>query len=279
MRWRDENWSAASEVVAQRGVDTQLPLDAGPDLASQLAAYCERVICDARYELVAVRGAYIPSWKGPEVDVRIFYPRGEVIETFTGYKSLPGQSALAFDPLPPVVADLVEGGSIELADAGLYGAAEEIRAALVSESGPRIPDRYIPAEGIAVSHEAYVNPDAGKRYVVTAADLAAGDQLRIWGYPDGFGTAFVDTVDGWMARYRRELALIDPDVVGIDVRVGGSVVTANLPDLFPDAHIVEFHRQGRGEGASFNWSSVLLAMEERDGQWKLLAITNDAWTI
>ena len=57
----DENWGAATDVLAESGIETQLPLGAGPDLASQVAAYCERMICDAPYELVAVRGTYIPS--------------------------------------------------------------------------------------------------------------------------------------------------------------------------------------------------------------------------
>ena len=40
------------------------------------------------------------------------------------------------------------------------------------------------------------------------------------------------------------------------------VAAATLPDFFPDAHIVEFHRQGRGKGAFSNWSSIILVIEK-----------------
>ncbi len=138
----------------------------------------------------------------------------------------------------------------------------------------------MPAEGVAVSPDAYVDPDDGYGVVVSSADLAAASEtLRIWGYHDGIGSPIVDSVEGFMGSYRRSLALLEPDVVGIDRRVGLGNTIDNLATVFPEARIVEFHRRGRGELKDFNWSSVRLALEQRNGEWQLVGITSDTWTI
>ncbi len=263
----------------------QLPEDQA-DLPDALEAYCATRVCDAPYTVTDVRGSYMPERVSPEVDVEFIYSGGVVSETFTRVSgpddfviaSLPGRSILSLASSPRPTAELVD--SFDPADEGLYEAAEQLRQALLSEQGPRIPADFFPPEGIAVSTDAYIDPSPERRAVVTASDLSSGaDERRIWGYADGIGTAIVDTVEGRMAGYRRSLPLLEPDVVGIDRRVGLGNTIDNLAAEFPEARIVEFHREGRGLGKDFNWSSVRMALEQRDGEWKLVGLTSDTWTI
>lgn len=280
--------AAATELVPPEAdhISVAALLDDGDDVAAQLEAYCATRICDAPYIVTEIRGSYILDRYRAEVDVEFEYPGGSSVQTFhrvaldgdVTLGSLPGRSVLAWRSAPAPVSELVEDPAA--ADADLYEAAEEIRQALLSETGARIPPGYIPAEGVAVSTDAYVDPVAANRVMVTESELAAGGtEVRIWGYTDGVGTAIVDSVDGHFSGYRRDLALLDPDTVAVDRRVGLGNTIANLGEVFPDARVVEFHRRGRGQLSDFNWSSVRLALEERDGGWKLVAITSDSWTI
>jgi hypothetical protein len=257
-----------------------------PDLAASLAAYCATRICDAPYSVVEVRGSYLPERVSPEVDVQFTYSGGVVTQTFTRLEvdgefavaDLPGRSILALAANPPATDELVQ--PFDEADEDLYTVAEQIRRALLSEDGPRVPADNLPDDGFVVSPDAFIFPEVARRQVITADALAAGSsQVRIWGYRDGVGTPIVDTVDGFMADYRRSLALLEPDVVGIDTRVGLGNTIDNLAATFPDARIVEFHRRGRGEAQDFNWSSVRMALELQGDEWKLVGLTSDSWTI
>lgn len=261
--------------------------DDGPDLAARLQTYCSVRICDAPYAIVDVRGTYVPDRVSPAVDVNFTYSGGIVTQTFRrvdgdgeGFTldTLPGQSILAFSSTRPTVAQVA--GDIEEAPAGLFEAAEAVRRGLLAETGPGIPRDYMPNEGVVISSHAFIAEAPADRQVVTTQDLAVGrDEERMWGYTDGVGRPILETVDEWFAGYRRNVALLEPDEIGVDERVGLGNTIDNLAVSFPDSAIVELHRAGRGQLSDFNWSSIRLAFELRDREWKLVAITSDTWTV
>ena len=261
------------------------PIEPEAELAQLLQNYCSQRICDAPYSIVDVRGSYIPERVSPEVDVSFTYSGGIVIETFgriSGETSftldtLPGQSVLAFTRTQPSATQLTPNP--DAAPRGALEAAESVRRGLLAETGPGIADNHMPDEGVVMSSSAFIAPVGPDRQVVTAEDLELNRASeRLWGYSDGVGRPIVETIDEWMAAYRTNIALLEPDAVGIDERVGLGNTIDNISQEFPDATVVEFHRAGRGELADFNWSSVRLALELRDREWKVVAITLDSWT-
>ncbi len=261
--------------------------DAGPDLAALLQEYCSVRICDAPYSIDDIRGSYVPDRVSPEVDVRFTYSGGIVTETFGQIAgdddefildTLPGQSILAFGRTRPTVTQLASDA--ENASDGVLEAAEAVRRGLLDEAGLGIPDDYMPDEGVVLSANAFVPEVISERQVVTGEDLVSNRNVdRMWGYTDGVGRPIIATVDEWMATYRRNIALLEPDVIGVDERVGLGNTIDNLAASFPNATTVEFHRAGRGELQDFNWSSVRLALELRDREWKVVAIVLDSWTV
>ncbi|MEM9651250.1 MAG: SH3 domain-containing protein [Actinomycetota bacterium] len=287
-------WEEAADLLAADG-DGVLVLNdllergatAVTDFPLLLENYCRIRLCDAPYAVEEVRGSYLPDLVRPEVDVRFDYPGGSTVETFAVTRTdggptldvLPGQSNLAWTVNRAMAGSLLASDDAGVPP-GLLDAAESVRQALLSENGTELLDPFVPEEGITFSANAYVSPDPQRRVRIRRPQLGTGqDQLRIWGYSDGVGTAIVDTIGGWIGRYRRSPALLEPDVVGVDERIGLSNTVANLPDAFPAANVVEFHRRGRGELVDFNWSSIRLAFEERPSGWVLVAVTADTWTI
>jgi hypothetical protein len=288
-------WEEAADLLAAEGDGVALLNDllergaaSDSDFPALLEGYCQVRLCDAPYSVVETRGSYYPERVRPEVDVRFDYPSGSTVETFARVETgggqtldvLPGQSNLAWTVRRQPAENLVAADDITDPPDGLLDAAESIRQALLSENGSELLEPFVPAEGVTFSSDAYVAPEPELRQKVRGQELlTAGDQPRIWGYQDGIGTAIVDTIDGWVGSYRRSSALLEPDVVGVDQRIGRSNTLANLSEVFPAAHVVEFHRQGRGQQVDFNWSSVRMALEQRPSGWVVVAITADSWTI
>lgn len=287
-------WDEAAEELSASGDGLRILNDllergasSDEDFPSLLEGYCQVRLCDAPYTVVETRGSYYPELVSPEVDVRFDYPGGSTVETFirlqteggNSLRTLPGQSNLAWTVNRPSAAALLQPGEDDL-PSGLLEAAEAVRQALLSEDGPAILEPFVPEEGTAFSSDSYLEPNGDLRVRVRGPELLnAGDQLRIWGYDDGVGFAIVDSIDGWIARYRRNSALLEPDRVAVNDRIGRSNTINNLSDVFPAAYVVEFHREGRGELVDFNWSSIRFAMEERPSGWVVVAITSDTWTI
>lgn len=277
-------------------VDAELATDEPVDvevLADRLAQWCSDRICDAPYEIVEVRGTYRPELARPEVDVRFDYPGGSSVQTFgPGFGSLgqpladlPGQSVLAMAQVMATATELVaDPSALTDDDRNLLAAAEAIRQALLAEDGPGLAGEALSPAGVKFSADAYVTGtndtfDIIADPILTVDDLGGGDAVYAWGYQDGVGWPIVDTVDGHLNGYRRSSALLAPDVVGIEGRVGLGNTIDNLTDVFPQARVVEFHRQGRGQLAPFNWSSIRMAFEPSGDGWLLVAVTGDTWTV
>lgn len=286
-----QDWSEALFHLVGSGIAGDIEARAGdlsgPNAEANLAAYCESHICDAPYEILTTTGsAGSFSPRSPTVTVRFSYPDGEAIEVFRGLvfeglvdavAPLPGGSVLALKEQPAPIMSLLAVEAERVPEYSIFGAAERIRSDLTSESGAQIPTDVIPAEGIIISARTTVDSDPAGNAVVTAEDLADGSKAFVFEYSEA--GPLIETVDDWMDGYRRNLSLIEPDQTSVNAPLGYGNSLNNLADAFPEAHVVELHHRGRGEQADFNWSSTRLVLEQRDGQWKLLAIMGDKWTI
>jgi hypothetical protein len=143
-----------------------------------------------------------------------------------------------------------------------------VQRALVSEwSGAVAELQQFPAQ----------EPVTIEQVELTAADFADAGAIRYWGH-DVEDKAWYDSIDGWVRTYRRSLALLDPDVVTLDQSASGSALVQSIRSEHPDYRVVEFHQRGRGDLSSFNWSSVVMAFELRNGGWELTLLTHQTWT-
>lgn len=286
-----ENWSSALSLLIGQGVAVDVEAQVGDlygsDAEANLAAYCDRYICDAPFEIVETTGTTTSiGFASPTVSVRFSYPDGDVTEVFRGLvfegnvdavAPLPGRSALALRQPLASVESLLSEESGEPTDPSVLEAAEQIRAGLVSSTGPQIADEFVPDSWIAMSGRTTIEDGPFGPATVTAADLANGDTEYVFEYTEA--GPIITSVDDWMNDYRQSSTLIDPDATSVNASLGFGNSINNLAERYPNADVVEFHRQGRGELKDFNWSTTRIVLEKIDGQWKLLAIMGDTWTI
>ena len=138
-----------------------------------------------------------------------------------------------------------------------------------------------PAKGLRFSPYGYV--DVANDLVFTAAEVSgfsADTTLRTWGSFDGTGLPIVMAFAAYYDRFVYDQDFTNPQFIGINSIIGRGNTLINLDDVYPNAAFIEFHFSSidpQYEG--MDWRSLRLVFEEQGGQWLLVGIIHDEWTI
>ncbi|MBN2795679.1 MAG: hypothetical protein JXR88_09750 [Clostridia bacterium] len=142
---------------------------------------------------------------------------------------------------------------------------------------------------------AYVHPYNGIRftpysYIDEENDLVfTKDQILIgmedsvvyeWGAFDGSGEPIEYTFQEYYERFVFDADYSMPHDIGVNQIMGSGNSMNNISEIYPDAMFVEFHFSGfNPEFEGMDWKSLRLVLKEIDGNWYLLNIIHDQWTI
>lgn len=138
-----------------------------------------------------------------------------------------------------------------------------------------------PTKGVRFSPYGYV--DTANHLVFTQEQLStlmADTQTYTWGSYDGSGEPIIKTFPEYYAEFVYDEDFINPHVIGNNVIVGTGNSLINITEVYPEGVFVEFHFQGfdpQYEG--IDWVSLRLVFEELDGNWYLVGVIHDQWTI
>jgi hypothetical protein len=165
--------------------------------------------------------------------------------------------------------------------------AAEIVLALRDRDLDQLADLAHPVKGVTFSPYTYVRPLQG---APGEADLVFGPtQLRelwsdsseySWGAFDGSGEPIELTFQDYYARFVYDVDFAQPDVVGFGQVVGQGNTINNVADVYPLGVTVEYHFEGFDpQYAGLDWRSLRLVLEEYQGDWVLVGIVHDEWTI
>lgn len=164
---------------------------------------------------------------------------------------------------------------IRQANLALRALADRNFAALADMAGP---------EGVRFSAYAYVVPESDR--ILTADELRGAWTDRnpyVWGSYDGSGKPIKLDFRGYYAKFLYNLPYTAPDRVGYDQVVRSSNMPNNLDEVYPQSRFVEFYVKGGRSGVKnvggMDWGSLRFVFEPIDGEWKLVGIVGDRWTI
>ena len=134
-------------------------------------------------------------------------------------------------------------------------------------------------KGVIFSPYAFVYEDAVS---FTAEGLKNVDpkEVFVWGLFDGIGDPMNLSVADYFDRFVFDHNFIQAPLIGIDnlVHTGNTIV--NLEEAFPGARFVEFHFPGfNPDYGGIDWASLRLVFEQAGGQWMLIGVVHDCWTI
>lgn len=144
-----------------------------------------------------------------------------------------------------------------------------------------LEDFIHPSKGVRFSPYGYVDID--NHLVFTAnqvEDLDDDTEVYTWGSYDGSGEDIDLDFNDYYDDFIFDVDFSDPELIGNNVIIGVGNSLINLEEVYPDGHFVELHFTGfdpQYEG--IDWRSLRLVFETVDGDWYLIGIIHDEWTI
>ena len=141
----------------------------------------------------------------------------------------------------------------------------------------------------------YVHPTLGARltpydYVdlqndivfqaVQFQNLVNSPTVYNWGDYDGSGDPINLTFDDYYDEFIYDVDFANPEIMGINYKVGQGNIINNVDTEYPNGGFVEFHFTGfdtQYEG--MDWRSLKLVFEDHNGAWYLVGIIHGQWTI
>lgn len=159
--------------------------------------------------------------------------------------------------------------------------ARDVLRALQSRDGAALAQMVHPQKGLRFSPYAFVRSEN----LVFQAEVVAGlwqDTTRYtWGAYDGSGLP----IEATFAEYSRQFVYSDAfdqaDVVSVNKAVGQGNSINNAAEFYPGAVIVEFYLRGKDpKYQGMDWKSLRMVFEQtEDGEWYLVGLIHDQWTI
>ncbi|MBI3019616.1 MAG: hypothetical protein HYY61_06990 [Deltaproteobacteria bacterium] len=140
-----------------------------------------------------------------------------------------------------------------------------------------------------------VHPDKGVRfspytYVEIEKDIVFTiDQIKnffqdtqkyVWGEYDGSGEPMEFTPSEYYKRFIYDQDFAKAKEIEINKVIGQGNTTNTISKVYPEASFVEYHFPGFDPKYSgMDWRSLRLVFEQKNGQWFLIGIVHDEWTI
>ena len=100
----------------------------------------------------------------------------------------------------------------------------------------------------------------------------------VWGEYDGTGTRILLTFDNYFDRFIYDADFIEYEP-NYDSIMGTGNTLENMNSVFPDARSVEYYTPRTEEYAYMDWKSLRLLYEMYKGEYYLVAIIHNEWTI
>lgn len=159
-------------------------------------------------------------------------------------------------------------------------AAAAVIEALKESDMERLKAFIHPDKGILFSPFAHI--DAEKAVTFSAEELPGenDDATYVWGSYDGSGEPIELTFGDYFKKFVYDKDFANAEQIGYDSLLGQGNTEPNLKDVYPDSYVVDYYFSGFNEEyAGMDWESLILVLEEHQGNWYVCAIVHSQWTI
>lgn len=141
--------------------------------------------------------------------------------------------------------------------------------------------KYFSSEGVRFSPYGYIDTANTKR--LTPEDFLESINKKwtlTWGSYDGTGDAIKLSVPAYLKKFVYNADYVNAEAVGYDAVMKQGNSTNNVKELYPNHHFIDYHFSGFDQkNKGMDWTTLRLVFEKEDGQYFLLAIIHDQWTI
>ncbi len=101
-----------------------------------------------------------------------------------------------------------------------------------------------------------------------------------WGSYDGTGDPIKLSMPAYLKKFAYNADYLAAEAVGYDqiIKQGNSL--NNLKTIYPNHHFIEYHFSGFDQKLDgMDWTTLRLVFEKIDGQYFLVALIHDQWTV
>jgi len=163
----------------------------------------------------------------------------------------------------------------------LIGAALEVAQSLADQDMAVFSSYVHATQGVRFTPYGYVNPAVDLSYPSTAfATLLTDPTTFTWGAFDGSGDPIIYTFADYFDNFIYDEDYVNPDMIGLNTTIGTGNSLINLSTIYPTASFVEFHFTGFDpQYGGIDWTSLILVFENVAGDWKLVGVVHNQWTI
>jgi hypothetical protein len=162
----------------------------------------------------------------------------------------------------------------------LASLAQAVAAALKTADYYQLADFVHPVQCLRFSPYPYLYENGQTFCPDELSVLPGSDTIFTWGRYDGTGDPIELSFLDYHQRFVYDQDYLQPDVVGLNQEVSSGNAINNIPDLYPDGMIIEYHFPGFDpQYGGMDWRSLRMVFIEDKGGWFLVALVHGEWTI
>lgn len=158
---------------------------------------------------------------------------------------------------------------------------DQVLAALKSRDAAELSKYVHPQKGVRFTPYTYINTATDLVFPLAGIPaLFSGSTQYNWGSFDGSGEPINLTFSGYYAKFIYDKNfLAAPQVVFNQILQRGNMIN-NFAAVYPQGVSIEYHFTGfNAQYSGMDWESLKLVFEQTGGNWYLVGIIHEQWTI
>ncbi|WP_052738019.1 hypothetical protein [Bacillus sp. SA1-12] len=158
--------------------------------------------------------------------------------------------------------------------------SEEVLQALKEKNRDKLASYIHKEKGVLFSPYIFVEDKAITFDSEKMKGFFQDTQTYTWGIQDGSGEPIELKPSDYYEKYIYNDQFDQADEVVFDPKVPRGNMKRNLAEVFPGSHTVEYYIKGTEENGNMDWKALNLVFEQdKDGEWVIVGIVHDQWTI
>ncbi|TKC03135.1 hypothetical protein [Pedobacter cryotolerans] len=141
--------------------------------------------------------------------------------------------------------------------------------------------KYFSADGVRFVPYGFIDTANSKKLTPEDFLESINKQWTLtWGSYDGTGDPIKLSVPAYLKKFVYNADYLAAEAVGYDqiIKQGNSL--NNLKTIYPNHHFIEYHFSGFDQKLDgMDWTTLRLVFEKIDGQYFLVALIHDQWTV
>jgi hypothetical protein len=158
--------------------------------------------------------------------------------------------------------------------------SEEVIKLLQEKSGEEL-SKYVHAEkGLLFSPYVYIEDNAVTFDREKVKQFFEDKDIYTWGTADGSGEPIELTTNDYFSTFIYDRNFEQATNIEFDRKEPRGNSKRNIDVVFANSHTVEYYIKGTDANGNMDWKALnLVFQQDEQGEWMLVAIVHDQWTI